>query len=116
MQQNHVDGGTPVTAQKASAASGRGGRWRAATVAGLYGLSMCLASSAAVAQGIPLIRDTETENLLKDYSRPIFRAAGLGSHITMRIVKAENFNAFVIDGLNVLSITARSCRPRRPTR
>ena len=101
MQQNHVDGGTPVTAQKASAASGRGGRWRAATVAGLYGLSMCLASSAAVAQGIPLIRDTETENLLKDYSRPIFRAAGLGSHITMRIVKAENFNAFVIDGLNV---------------
>jgi predicted Zn-dependent protease len=106
VQQNHVDGGTPVTAQKASAASGRGGRglaarWRAATVAGLYGLSMCLASSAAVAQGIPLIRDTETENLLKDYSRPIFRAAGLGSHITMRIVKAENFNAFVIDGLNV---------------
>ena len=31
-----------------------------------------------MAQGIPLIRDTETENLLKDYSRPIFKAAGLG--------------------------------------
>lgn len=106
MQQNHVEGGTPVTARKAFAASakvsrGLPGRWRAATVAGLYSLSMCLTSSAAVAQGIPLIRDAETENLLKDYSRPIFRAAGLGTHITMRIVKAENFNAFVIDGLNV---------------
>jgi predicted Zn-dependent protease len=62
---------------------------------------MCLTTSAAVAQGIPLIRDAETENLLKDYSRPIFKAAGLGSHITMRIVKADAFNAFVIDGLNV---------------
>jgi predicted Zn-dependent protease len=106
VQQNHVEGGTPVTARKAFAASakvsrGLPGRWRAATVAGLYSLSMCLTSSAAVAQGIPLIRDAETENLLKDYSRPIFRAAGLGTHITMRIVKAENFNAFVIDGLNV---------------
>ena len=105
MQQNHVAGGGPVTAQKvpavATRARGRSVRWRAATVAGLYGLSMCLASSAAVAQGIPLIRDTETENLLKDYSRPIFRAAGLGSHITMRIVKSDAFNAFVVDGLNV---------------
>jgi predicted Zn-dependent protease len=72
-----------------------------AAVAGLYGLSACLTTSAAIAEGIPLIRDAETENLLKDYSRPIFKAAGLSSRITMRIVKSDSFNAFVIDGLNV---------------
>ncbi|MGE3064797.1 MAG: M48 family metalloprotease [Hyphomicrobiaceae bacterium] len=56
----------------------------------------------ALAQGLPLIRDAEIENLLKDYSRPIFRAAGLGSqNITMRIIRHESFNAFVVDGQNV---------------
>lgn len=57
---------------------------------------------AAQAQVISFIRDTEIENLLSDYARPIFRAAGLGSsRITMRIVKHESFNAFVLDGRNV---------------
>jgi predicted Zn-dependent protease len=104
VQQNQTDSGMSAVVRVAAAAPAgrlRSFRWRAAAVAGLYGLSACLASSAAVAQGIPLIRDAETENLLKDYSRPIFRAAGLGTHITMRIVKADNFNAFVIDGNNV---------------
>lgn len=56
----------------------------------------------AVAQGIPLIRDTEIENLLNDYARPIFRAAGLGTgRVTMRIVRSDAFNAFVMDGRNV---------------
>ena len=56
----------------------------------------------ASAQGIPLIRDSEIESLLNDYAKPIFRAAGLGSsRITMRIVKNDNFNAFVLDGRNV---------------
>jgi predicted Zn-dependent protease len=118
VQQNHVGGGAPVTVQKVPSAParprGRGVRWRAATVAGLYGLSMCLASSAAVAQGIPLVRDAETENLLKDYSRPIFRAAGLGSHITMRIVKHDSFNAFVIDGLNVFMNTGTLLQAKTP--
>lgn len=60
------------------------------------------AISPACAQGILLIRDTETENLLKDYSRPIFAAAGLGSqNVAMRIVRHESFNAFVVDGRNV---------------
>jgi predicted Zn-dependent protease len=106
VQQNQIDSGAFETARLPSGAPGGAGRpwhgrWRAATVAGLYGLSVCLASSAALAQGIPLIRDAETEKLLKDYSRPIFRAAGLGTHITMRIVKSDAFNAFVIDGNNV---------------
>ena len=57
---------------------------------------------AAHAQTLSFIRDTEIEALLNDYSRPIFRAAGLGTqNITMRVVKHETFNAFVLDGQNV---------------
>jgi predicted Zn-dependent protease len=81
----------------------RSARWRSASLAALYAASVCIAAaSPAVAQGIPLIRDTEIENLLKDYSRPIFKAAGLGSqNIAMRIVRHDSFNAFVLDGRNV---------------
>jgi predicted Zn-dependent protease len=56
----------------------------------------------AEAQRIGFIRDTEVEELLKDYARPIFRAANLGSdRVAMRIVNQDVFNAFVIDGKNV---------------
>jgi len=58
--------------------------------------------NTAKAQGLPLIRDTEIENLLNDYSRPIFRAAGLGSsRVRVRIINNRVFNAFVVDGRNV---------------
>jgi predicted Zn-dependent protease len=57
---------------------------------------------AAEAQTLSLIRDTEIETVLKEYSRPIFRAAGLGSgRISIRIVNHDSFNAFVLDGSNV---------------
>lgn len=54
------------------------------------------------AQGLSFIRDTEIEQLLNDYAQPIFKAAGLGTgRITMRIIRHESFNAFVLDGRNV---------------
>ncbi len=60
------------------------------------------AGRSANAQGLPLIRDTEIENLLNDYSRPLFRAAGLGEgRVAIRIVRSDVFNAFVLDGRNV---------------
>jgi predicted Zn-dependent protease len=93
---------------------GLAGRWRTAAVAGVCSLSLGLAAPAATAQGIPLIRDAETENLLKDYSRPIFKAAGYGGRITMRIVKHESFNAFVVDGLNVFINTGTLLLSKTP--
>src|SRR6185295_2740699 len=67
-----------------------------------YTLASVMAATSALAQGLPLIRDTEIENLLKEYSRPIFKAAGLGAqNISMRIVRHDSFNAFVVDGRNV---------------
>jgi predicted Zn-dependent protease len=57
-------------------------------------------STTAEAQG--LIRDAETEALLRAYAKPIFSAAGLGSqNIRIHIVNDRNFNAFVVDGRNM---------------
>ncbi len=65
-------------------------------------LAGSLAPTSAAAQGLPLIRDSEIEALLADYARPIFKAGSLGGdRITMRIVKQDDFNAFVVDGRNV---------------
>jgi len=71
---------------------------RRAAVAGLA-LSLVTATSADAAG---LIRDAETESLLRTYSKPIFEAAGLGSQdIDIHIVNDRAFNAFVVDGHNM---------------
>ena len=65
------------------------------------------ATTPVAAQGLPLIRDTEIENLLNDYARPIFKAAGLGEgRVAVRIVRSDIFNAFVLDGRTYLSVTS----------
>jgi predicted Zn-dependent protease len=70
---------------------------------------------SAHAQGLPLIRDTEIELLLNDYSQRIFRAAGLGTgRVTVRIVNDEAFNAFVIDGRNVFMNTGTLMQSNTP--
>jgi predicted Zn-dependent protease len=69
---------------------------------GLAALAAMSVAAPASAQNLPLIRDTEIEDLLNDYAQPIFRSAGLGTgRIKMRIVQNEAFNAFVLDGRNV---------------
>jgi len=50
-------------------------------------------------KGPPVLRDTETEQLLRDYTRPILRAAGLEKqNIQVVIINNSVFNAFVADG------------------
>lgn len=72
-------------------------------------------ATPAAAQGLPLIRDTEIENLLNDYAKPIFASAGLGTgRIKMRIVQNENFNAFVLDGGNVFVHTGTLMQAKTP--
>ena len=63
-----------------------------------------LAAVPARAQegALPLIRDAEIEQLLRDYTRPILRAAGLGQrNIRVVIVNDRTFNAFVIDAKRI---------------
>jgi predicted Zn-dependent protease len=59
---------------------------------------------AALAQEgkLPILRDTETENLLRDYTRPILRVAGLEKqNIQVTIINQPVFNAFVADGRRI---------------
>lgn len=49
-----------------------------------------------------LIRDAETETLIRTYANPIFEAANLGSqNIRIHIIGSRTFNAFVVDGQNM---------------
>ncbi|MDX2288079.1 MAG: M48 family metalloprotease [Hyphomicrobiaceae bacterium] len=91
-------------------------RSTAAAMVGVMGLvGSMIGSGPASAQGIPLIRDTEIENLLNDYARPIFKAAGLGTgRVAMRIVRSDVFNAFVVDGRNVFVHTGLLTQANNP--
>jgi predicted Zn-dependent protease len=57
---------------------------------------------AQSAKGPPTIRDTEAEQLLRDYTRPILRVAGLEKqNIQVVIINESAFNAFVADGRRI---------------
>jgi predicted Zn-dependent protease len=48
--------------------------------------------------GIPMIRDAEIEQLLRDYTAPILKVAGLGNqNVKVVIINDNSFNAFVMD-------------------
>jgi predicted Zn-dependent protease len=73
-------------------------------------LSIVLAAAPMVAhaqesrsnKGPALLRDTEIEQLLRDYTRPILRAAGLEKqNIQVAIINDRSFNAFVADGRRI---------------
>jgi predicted Zn-dependent protease len=54
------------------------------------------------ARGLPLIRDAEIEQLLREYTQPILRAAGLAQqNIRVIIINDRTFNAFVVDGKRI---------------
>src|ERR1043165_8581029 len=71
----------------------------------LTAVAVAGAPMAAVAQenkGPPVLRDTETEQLLREYTRPILRAAGMEKqNIQMVIINQGVFNAFVADGRRI---------------
>ncbi len=66
-------------------------------------LASCLIGSITVsAMAQSLLRDTEIEETLRDYSTPIFRAAGLNDDsVDLYIVNDNSLNAFVTRGQNI---------------
>jgi predicted Zn-dependent protease len=68
-------------------------------------IALAVAPTIASAQqnkGPPILRDTESEQLLRDYTRPILRAAGMEKqNIQMVIINESAFNAFVADGRRI---------------
>ncbi len=69
---------------------------RAATTLVLAALVAAVSTAGAFAQNIPVVRDAEIEALVRDYARPIFKAAGISkSGIDIILVNDPSFNAFV---------------------
>lgn len=53
-------------------------------------------SSAHAQRGLPLVRDAEIEALIQDYTRPIFKVAGLNrGGVEVFLLNRTDFNAFV---------------------
>ncbi|ODT13763.1 MAG: peptidase [Kaistia sp. SCN 65-12] len=75
-----------------------------------------LASVPAVAQSRPsLVRDAETEALIQDYLRPIFKAAGLrASSVELYLVNSPDFNAFVASGEKIFVNTGAIIDSKTP--
>lgn len=80
-------------------------RGLAFAAAGATALLPALTAPAQAQAGGPrmsIIRDAETENLLRDYMLPILKAAKLGQqNIQIVLVGSDTFNAFVADGRRI---------------
>lgn len=72
-------------------------------IAAVVAMALVGTSVPADAQrGPPLIRDAEIEQLLKDYTQPLLKAAGLAQqNIQVVIINDRAFNAFVADGRRI---------------
>jgi predicted Zn-dependent protease len=71
----------------------------AASVAAALTFAPLSAARAQEGKGPPVLRDTETEQVLRDYTRPVLRVAGLEKqNINVVIINDGTFNAFVADG------------------
>jgi predicted Zn-dependent protease len=80
--------------------------WRAVAVAMaaamLFGGLPARAQESPPGAGMAIIRDAEIEQLLRDYSKPILRVAGLGDqNIHVVIINDRTFNAFVMDAHHI---------------
>ena len=65
--------------------------------------------------GIPMIRDAEIEQLLRDYTRPIFKAAGLDTqNVQVVIINDNEFNAFVMDAHRIFINTGALMQATTP--
>jgi len=93
-----TEGGRPIRVPRRTPA----GR----TIAFVTACAVAIGTTAVRAQdiprGVPLIRDAEIEQLLRDYSQPILRSAGLSQqNVRIVIINDRSFNAFVMDGRRI---------------
>ena len=112
-----IEPGTPIRAQQSTLAS----RVTCVATAAAMAVSGMLVPAAQAQEsaprggGIPLIRDAETEQLLRDYARPILKAAGLAKqNVKVVILNDRTFNAFVMDGRHIFINAGALCDAKTP--
>jgi predicted Zn-dependent protease len=92
-----IESGTPIKAWRARPAIWPAARALAAALALFFA-----GSAAAKAAGVPIIRDAEIEELLRDYAAPVLRAAKLAKqNVRIVVINDRSFNAFVMDGRHI---------------
>jgi predicted Zn-dependent protease len=72
-----------------------------AVAVGTTGIAPARAQDSST-RGMPIIRDAEIEQLLRDYAQPVLRAAGLAKqNVRVVVLSDRSFNAFVMDGRHI---------------
>ncbi len=88
-------------------------RHKAVMAIGAVAACALFAAPPAAAQGV--IRDAEIEQTLRDYSTPLWRAAGLNpDDVSMYIIGSNEVNAFVSGGQNIFVHTGLILAARTP--
>lgn len=96
--------GTPIRTQRGAPAA-RAIAVLTAIAIGAAGGGPALAparAQEAALRGMPVVRDAEIEQLLRDYAQPILQAAGLAKqNVRVVVLGDRSFNAFVMDGRHI---------------
>jgi predicted Zn-dependent protease len=99
-----IENARPIRARRSRLAARALSLLTAAAIAaaGLGPAAAPAQAQESATSGLPVIRDTEIENLLRDYARPILKAAGLArQNVKVVILNNRAFNAFVMDGRHI---------------
>ena len=92
--------GTPIRTRRRAPAA-RTIALLTAVAVGTAGIAPAHAQDSAT-RGMPIIRDAEIEQLLRDYAQPVLRAAGLAKqNVSVVVLSERSFNAFVMDGRHI---------------
>ncbi|MDB5600823.1 MAG: peptidase [Xanthobacteraceae bacterium] len=78
--------------------------------------ALLVQNAPAQAQGkLPVIRDAEIEQLMRDYTRPILKVANLAQqNIQVVLINDRSFNAFVADGRRIFVNTGALVDSKAP--
>jgi predicted Zn-dependent protease len=86
-----------------------------ARILGAIAATALMAATPLTASAQGLIRDAEIEKILRDYSNPLFEAAGLKpSDVNIYIVQDDSLNAFVAGGQNLFLHTGLIMETKNP--
>lgn len=97
-----IEDGTPIRT-RAAAPAARAVALATAVAVALAGIPASPARAQdSTTRGLPVVRDTEIEQLLRDYAQPILKAAGLAKqNVRVVVLNDRAFNAFVMDGRHI---------------